>query len=53
MAAPKRVKMPDKDGRPIPNPIRWICDRGHVHPSRMAAVKCNMKHRRKDETPAQ
>jgi hypothetical protein len=45
MAAPRRIVMPPKDGRPIPNPIRWACDHGHVHPSRLAAVKCNRKHR--------
>jgi hypothetical protein len=40
-----KIRMPNDDfGRPIPNPIRFICDSGHVHPSRKAAVKCNVKH---------
>ena len=46
MAAPTRVVMPRRhDGTTIPNPVRWICDRGHIHPSHRAAVKCNHKHR--------
>lgn len=34
------------DGTQVPNPIR--CDRGHIHPSRTAAVKCNRKNRAKE-----
>jgi hypothetical protein len=48
MAAPTKYVMPPygyKPGRP-PNPVRWLCDAGHVHPSRRAAVKCNQKNRR-------
>ena len=49
MAAPQRVILPPygyKPGRP-PNPVRWVCDRGHMHPSRMTAMKCNSKHHAK------
>jgi hypothetical protein len=47
MAAPRRYLMPKYDSKPgrPPNPVRWLCDRGHIHPSRRAAVKCNVKHR--------
>lgn len=46
MAAPTRIVMPRKAGRTIPNPVRWGCDQGHIHPSRVAAVKCNQKARK-------
>jgi hypothetical protein len=50
MAAPKRVVMPREPGRPpIPNPIRWSCDQGHIHPSRQHAIVCNRRHRDKKE----
>lgn len=46
MAAPTKVMMPRRyDGRQVPNPIRWMCDQGHVHPSFMRAVACNKKNR--------
>lgn len=42
MARPTKVEMPNlNDGRPCPNPIRWVCDLGHVHPSFAKATKCN------------
>lgn len=50
MAAPKPYRMPPKDGREIPNPNRWVCDVGHIHPSRVRAVKCNVKHRKLRES---
>ncbi len=41
-----RVVMPNRDdGSRVPNPVRYVCSRGHVHPSRKAAVKCNQKNR--------
>lgn len=47
MAAPERIMMPDlADGRPCPNPNRYLCDLGHLHASFMQAVKC---HRREKE----
>lgn len=50
MAAPTRVTMPRRDdGSQVPNPVRWMCDRGHIHPSRTAAVKCNQRNRK--DTP--
>lgn len=53
MATPTRVKMPRTDsGTPVPNPIRWMCDQGHVHPSFQHAVKCNRRNRSKDLTRA-
>lgn len=36
MLTPKQV---------VPNPVRYVCDRGHLHPSHRAAVHCNIKHR--------
>ncbi len=48
MSAPRMVRMPHLDsGMPCPNPIRWTCDQGHIHPSRSAAVKCNSRLRRR------
>jgi hypothetical protein len=47
MAAPTKIVMPRRDnGSQVPNPVRWMCDQGHIHPSRPAAIKCNAKHRR-------
>jgi hypothetical protein len=43
----QRIEMPEKNGRRIPNPYRYLCDQGHLHPSRVRAVKCNEKARRK------
>lgn len=43
-----RIVMPRRDdGRPIPNPVRYICDQGHTHPSRRHAVRCNQRNRPK------
>lgn len=36
---------PRHDGSQVPNPWRYICDHGHIHPSFMHAVKCNKRHR--------
>jgi hypothetical protein len=44
--APRRVHMPRlANGQPCPNPIRWVCTQGHIHPSRQAAIKCNYRTR--------
>lgn len=46
MAVPKQIRMEDKNGRPIPNPIRYMCDVGHIHPSHRHAVACNVRNRK-------
>jgi hypothetical protein len=43
--AVKRIEMPPKNGRRIPNPWRYVCDSGHVHPSRARAIDCNARLR--------
>lgn len=42
----ERVKMPKRhDGKRVGD--RWLCARGHLHPGRMHAVKCNLRTRQK------
>jgi hypothetical protein len=41
-----KIKMPARnDGSRVPNPYRYLCAHGHLHPSDRAAAKCNQKHR--------
>jgi hypothetical protein len=40
--AVERIRMPKADsGRRVAD--RFLCERGHLHPSHRAAVKCNQK----------
>jgi hypothetical protein len=38
-----KIRMPTKYGRQIPNPVRYVCSAGHIHPSRRKAEACNRK----------
>lgn len=47
----KRIRMPGRDGGgKIPAPVRYLCDRGHLHPSRNHAVKCHQRKRKAERT---
>jgi hypothetical protein len=38
----QKVTMPKRfDGKRPPNPVRYLCNAGHLHPSRHSAFKCN------------
>lgn len=44
--AVKAVRMPRRDdGSQVPNPTRYVCNLGHLHPSHRHAVACNVRHR--------
>ena len=41
---PERVKMPKRhDGKRVSD--RWLCAKGHLHPGRAHAAKCNQRAR--------
>lgn len=42
----EKILMPKRhDGKRPPNPVRWACGYGHVHPSRRHAAKCVARER--------
>ena len=44
-----KIRMPNRDnGKPVINPVRYICDSGHTHPSFRHALKCNDRKRQKE-----